>query len=345
MIHPSSSIGPPVIEARKLADPIKKGPSPGRPQNQASEHPTLIEQLIRPSKERGIADKLVTAHRTLRLQKLAEADEILEQEKYRNLYNDLKMLRDKGVVAKTCLSGPWSSSRASISPGSKIQKPKWQYFTHPMPSAPTSQRPSSCTMKTPAVGSKVGRLDGLRVSILGKGWQKQGEQLFGESHTKPVCQGIRDRIKRWEEKPSKLEHGVEACREPHDFGSTELLETPIAARNNLFENPWSEEAERGLKNRGLDADQVQAIIDECLDLQGGFDLNNAAQETWEMAQVSRIDDAKLTAPSERERLGDAEHIIVREAQCSLSEPRPLRLLEMSRMIWLCKERFWVTGLG
>jgi hypothetical protein len=153
---------------------------------------------------------------------------------------------------------------------------------------------------------------------------------------KGSCRGIHDKIKRWESKGDIK--GI--CREEQrDFPPKETNNL-LTLRKSIFENPWNEEVGKELQKRGLDGQEMQAVVNEFQDVCREIH-NEPSRGKWRMVVAPRLGRGGLTAQKDRstEESGDMDmRIIVREAHCGLEEPKPLRLLEMKRMILLCRER-------
>lgn len=74
--------------------------------------------------------------------------------------------------------------------------------------------------------------------------------------------------------------------------------------------------------------------------------NNTAVRKWSVAVAPRLGRG-LAAQKDGEvddgSLDMDARIIMREARCSLEEPKPLRFLEMKKMMLLCREKVPVRG--
>ena len=110
-------------------------------------------------------------------------------------------------------------------------------------------------------------------------------------------------------------------------------------RNSIFKNPWNNEA-GNLQNRGLDGQEARSVVQEFQDI--GEELDGATKGEHKLVLTSQLGRAGATAQNESETedgsVDMGTRIIVREAHCGLAEPKPLRLLEMKRMLILCRER-------
>jgi hypothetical protein len=243
------------------------------------------------------------------------------------------MLRERGVVAKTFESGPWSLSKAT---GTRIPRPKCRNFSNGTPSAPPTQVcPRSATKSIGAskLVPKTWQIHGTRIpSLLPR------EQVCPSMPTKGSCRGIHDKIKRWESIVDIKVLRTDKQKE-EDLSSPNNINIPPTLRRSIFENPWDEEVGQELQKRGLDGREIQAVVNEFQDI--GRETDNPSKGKWKMVVAPRLGWGRPVAQRKRstDESGDMDmRIIVREAQCGLEEPKPLRLLEMKRMILLCREK-------
>jgi hypothetical protein len=248
---------------------------------------------------------------------------------------ELKMLRERSVVAKSFELGPWSLSKAS---GTKIPRPTCRDSSGASSASP-AHAPRSMTMKTVGECWKGLQMDGTRIPSLVR--QDQG---CPSSTRKAMCNGIHEKIKRWEstnEPKDRLEeHRQEDC-------SSNPADNSITFGKSTYENPWSEKVGRELEKGGLNGQEVQAVMDEFQDIGGHPKHSEETGGAWKIVLASRLGKAARADQMDGETdesSGDVDmRIIVREAQCGLAEPKPLRLLEMKRMILLCRDRVAEPG--
>ena len=155
--------------------------------------------------------------------------------------------------------------------------------------------------------------------------------------TKAICGSIQNRIKEWDSRaevkgrPEEAANGVR-CYKP--------MGNSIAFRRSIYKNPWNDEVGRELHIGGFDGPEVQAVMDEIQDIGGELENDDAVKGQWKMVVAPRLDNGGLTGQSDIDIHGSRNidmRIIVREAQCGLAEPKPLRLREMKMMILLCRE--------
>jgi hypothetical protein len=336
----------PLYENSKVLNPVHKD----RSLEETNSRRWLQEELLsRPghsvSKERRIIEKSEAIHRSQGLERAANATASQKVSKY----SDMEMLRERSVVARSFESGLWSVSKA-------IPKPRWRDFSHATPSAPLVRAPylscsfapsdstiqfqshfpnlakRSTTIKAGRVSTKIPQVSGKRIPGL-----VHRTQVCPSNPPKAVCRSSHDQIKRWERK-KEIRERIEEDRP--EIRSSRPLAKFTAARRSIYENQWNEEVEKELEKRGLDGQEVQAVMNEFQDIGGGVG-DNTTKGTWKMVVASRLGRGGF-ATQDNGGTDDAfvdvnMQIIVREAQCGLAEPKPLRLLEMKRMILLCRE--------
>lgn len=320
-------LGRPLLEATKALDSTKDAsPEETRGRPRVREPPAQRVNLVAPGR-RKTSNKLDALYCTESLERPGGLT--IGQRGSKN--QELKMLCERGVVAKTFESGPWSLSKVTAA---RISRPKWRDFSNTTPVAPLPQAPPLSTTKSTGPCKPVQKprqLDETSIPSL-----IRREQVCPSTHMKGSCRGIHDKIKRWESKGDIK--GI--CREEQrDFPPKETNNL-LTLRKSIFENPWNEEVGKELQKRGLDGQEVQAVVNEFQDVCREIH-NEPSRGKWRMVVAPRLGRGGLTAQKDRstEESGDMDmRIIVREAQCGLEEPKPLRLLEMKRMILLCRER-------
>lgn len=250
---------------------------------------------------------------------------------------DMRMLRKKSLVARSFQPGSWSPSKAS---GTKIPRARWRDSSDHTPPAPPSETYSSSTIKSTGTSmhtSKSRKIDGTRIPSLAR-----RDRACQSTPTKGSCRGIHDKIKRWESKADTSDQLGQDQKEWYPFKN---MKTPLTLRRSIFENPWSEVVGKELVSRGLNGDEIQAVVNEFQDIRRE-NGNDPTKGKWKMVVAPRLGRGSFGAQSygETDESGEMDmRIIVREAQCGLAEPKPLRLLEMKRMILLCRERVSVGG--
>jgi hypothetical protein len=251
---------------------------------------------------------------------------------------DMKTLRERGVVAKTFQSGPWSLSKAT---GTRIPRPKGRDFPNATSSVLPPCVPQSNTTK-PRVfpqkpASKIEQMDGTRIPTL-----VQRNYVGTLTPVKATCRGIHGKIKQWE---SKVDVGEIFLDDRNNYCSSKIINNSTTLRKSIFENPWTDDVGKELEKRGLDGHEIQAVVDEFQNVGDG--IRDSDKGKWKMIVAPRLGRAGLVAQNDAETdegSGDMDmRIIVREAQCVLEEPKPLRMLEMKRMILLCREKVSVGG--
>ena len=326
-------IGRPLYTANKAPDPTKKDAS-----LEEKKGPTRVKE---PPAKRGnpvsrdkreISEKLEARHRVKSLERAC--DTMIDWRELKD--KDMKMLCEKGMVVKIFESGPWSHSKET---GTKISKPKWRDFPNATPSAPTPYVPPPSAARTIRASSKLTQnprqMGGTRISSL--------VPACPSTPAKATCRGIHNKIKRWE---SKAGTRGKVAEERKDYSSHKSLDNSISFRKSMFGSPWNDEVGKELKKRGLDRQEVQAVVDEFQDI--GEELGDSNKEKWKMVVAPRLGKGGLATTQHNRGTGEGYRdmdmrIIVREAQCGLAEPKPLRLLEMKRIILLCRERVSVVG--
>lgn len=328
-IDKQNPIRRPLYGTSKILPSIKKDASPEDKSCRFRGQEPPAKCVNSMSKERKTSEKLEAVPRGRGLERAVDPTIDRRDSKLK----DMKMLRERSVVAKSFESGPWSLSKAS---GTKIPRPTWRDFSHAAPSAliVCASPPLATAPKSIRACSKNRQMDGIRIRSL-----VRREQACPSTPTKAVCRGIHDKIKRWERK-TELRGKFE--EEPQVICSSKAVGNSIMSRKSTYENPWNEEVERELEKRGLKGQEVQAVMDEFQEIGGGPNNNDETGGTWKMVVAPRLGKSGLTAQRDGETdessADMAMRIIVREAQCGLAEPKPLRLLEMKRMILLCRER-------
>ena len=316
-----------LLEVTKLPDPAKKNVSPEEIRGRFRMQGPLVKTASPVALERRKAnDKLEALYRAKSLER--PGDSTTGRRGSNN--QEMEMLRERCVVGKIFESGPWSVSKAICT---RIPRPTRGDFSNTTPLAPLPKVPQTSTTKSTAGCKSVPepqQLDGTRIPSL-----RRREQVY-PSPPQESCRGIQDKIKGWE---SKGESKGTYREEQMDL-MPKKANNLFAFRKSIFENPWNEEVGNELQKRGLDGQEVQAIVNEFQDIGNESDID-PSRAKWKMVVAPRMGRGGLTAQKDGsdDESGDMDmRIIVREAQCGLEEPKPLRLLEMKRMILLCRER-------
>lgn len=128
----------------------------------------------------------------------------------------------------------------------------------------------------------------------------------------------------------------------------------IASRKSFFEIPgWKNASKSRIPEKvELNAKDIEAIVEEVNDgavggkpgkrknLAGKWNAFSHESNSTHTSKNSKENDetkALLTRTSE-----ELERMVVKEAECGLKEPKPMRLVEMKRMMLLCREK---AGFG
>lgn len=116
---------------------------------------------------------------------------------------------------------------------------------------------------------------------------------------------------------------------------------------SLFEPPSTRRnEEQARQERGLNDGQLQAIIDEVQETSKSAKVGkrtNTIVGRWNTASPGPVTNGCDGAVSENgigsPSAAEVQEMVVKEAECGLKEPKPVRVAEVKRMMLICKERF------
>ncbi len=142
---------------------------------------------------------------------------------------------------------------------------------------------------------------------------------------------IKERIKLFEntEEATKLEYGKKSS----------YARRIRKSMQSLFERKSDD-----VEERGLDGQEVQDVMSEFQDnevLLAKTVKRDACSGTWKtfVGAPSRGTDGTRSEKGIRSPVGEGVTVmIVKEAECGLEQPKPVRVTEMRRMMLLCRER-------
>lgn len=120
------------------------------------------------------------------------------------------------------------------------------------------------------------------------------------------------------------------------------ISNSMQKRKGAFENEWkvvtNDKDERRLSTTNEQFDMVHGV--ENVEDRTKITKRNVVVNRWSTTRASTpikrqvvIRHAELDGAS-----GVAADMIVKQVKCGLREPRPVRLVEMERMLWLCREK-------
>ena len=249
-------------------------------------------------------------------------------------YNDMKMLHERSVVAKSIESGPWSLWQADYA---KTPKPRWQDFSRPAPLV--SQTHTTLGANKKVIGSPS-RTNHICVSQVPSS-VRQTKVCSAKPKEITDC-SIDDRIKTWESKAKSQRRPEEAA----DYVcSGKCVNKSILFWKNIYKSRRKSDNGEHHENQGLNMEEVLAVVDEFQDKEGGPDDDDAAKGLLKLVAAPAWNRGLLGAEygAELDELSIelAMRIVVRGADCVLAEPKPLRLLELKRMVLLCRQRMEV----
>ncbi|KAE8445641.1 hypothetical protein EG329_012938 [Mollisiaceae sp. DMI_Dod_QoI] len=118
---------------------------------------------------------------------------------------------------------------------------------------------------------------------------------------------------------------------------------------SLFEPPSSrrsEDEKQARQGRGLNGKEVAAIVDEIQDIGKPAKIGKGKSTPvgrWNRVPPALVSNGGDGAVSEKgvgsPSAAEVEQMVVKEAECGLKEPKPVRVAEVKRMMLICKERF------
>jgi hypothetical protein len=164
-------------------------------------------------------------------------------------------------------------------------------------------------LKSKAIGDKVKLFEGLR-------------------EEKEVAKNLPPEKKR-KSLGRKLNWSLKSLFEPHILRKTEDGKEDGLEKSKTLG-----------KKCGLTGLEIQDVVDEFQDTQSSKSwksrrLAAAAQEPLAIGQDGAHSEKGLGSPNSLE----VSEMIVKEAECGLKQPKPLRVVEMKRMMALCRDRF------
>jgi hypothetical protein len=121
-------------------------------------------------------------------------------------------------------------------------------------------------------------------------------------------------------------------------------ESMIGTRKTLFDRPLLGQASGGISTneaRELTELEVKEFVDEFHDTHiiGNPGKSNTAIGRWNTVIPPELMAGGLRPVKENGAGADAnQEMVVKEAQCGLKEPKPLRIVEMRRLMLICRER-------
>jgi hypothetical protein len=129
---------------------------------------------------------------------------------------------------------------------------------------------------------------------------------------------------------SKLESRANRSTEVKDSSFIQIG-SPIAQRMRAAGASNNVDDSRRLFEKGLNTEDVSNIVGRRKTLKG--------PSLTSSRRLIELKDGKMDGAS-----GDAKGMIVREAECGLKEPMPLRLAEVRRIIFMCREQLGTPQL-
>lgn len=146
----------------------------------------------------------------------------------------------------------------------------------------------------------------------------------------------------------------ENVRARHDTGEVRkrsgFVRKLSRSLKSLFEPSTRRNEEQINNERSLDGDQLKEIFDEFQDTSKPARLGkrtNTFAKRWNAVPLTRLANGCDGALSEKgigspSAAGEVREMVVKEAECGLKEPKPVRVVEVKRMMLICKERFGKT---
>ena len=118
----------------------------------------------------------------------------------------------------------------------------------------------------------------------------------------------------------------------------------VRMRKKMFETEWRDAEAVKAKDEGLSVQDIEDIVAEFRNKDSGAKCGkrNTTVGRWNIPPPPSQDPSKDFEPISAGLDGPAIEMIVKEAECLLKEPKPMRLIEMKRMIWLCREKASVS---
>jgi len=209
---------------------------------------------------------------------------------------------------------------SAISPKTLLNSPPSAIPNHfePNEESPQAVRPLHAARrvsppKSKAIGDKVKLFEGLREE------KEVAKNLPPEKKRKSLTR--------------KLNRSLKSLFEPPTLRKTEVGKVSGTEKSNMLG-----------KKRGLTSSEIQEAVNGFQDTQSpkGWKarrLNAGAQEPLAIGQDGAHSEKGLGSPNSLE----VSEMIVKEAECGLKQPKPLRVVEMKRMMALCRDRFGSIG--
>jgi len=147
------------------------------------------------------------------------------------------------------------------------------------------------------------------------------------SKSSQKSRNIGDKIKLFESTPMIKGHVEPKLKA--DNASRTIGNSTVRMRKKMFETEGRDAEDVKAKDEGLSVQDIDDIVAEFRN------IDSIAKRGKRNTTVGRWN---IPPPPSQDLDGPAVEMIVKEAECLLKEPKPMRLVEMKRMIWLCREK-------
>ncbi|CAG8982849.1 hypothetical protein HYALB_00006659 [Hymenoscyphus albidus] len=247
----------------------------------------------------------------------------------------------------TKLNKPAISQQESSHKSQKSSSPQLQ-LQPPPPMRDISNRQTPVLSST-TIPEKIPQSHSSQISALAS--PKSEKKPEPTSPQRPRNKTLVDRIKLFEDgiRPKETTGRLKK-RSFSGKGANPI----IASRKTFFELPsWKNVSKPKMHSKAeLNATEIEAIVEEFHDGAAGGKLGKRKNIVGKWNAFSH--DSNGTGHSKNNKENDEtkalltrtseelERMVVKEAECGLKEPKPMRLVEMKRMMLLCREK---AGFG
>jgi len=260
-----------------------------------------------------------------------------------SIVSNKRMAFDGGQITKQ--SGPQdcpSSSRASRTTALAIRKEKMFTGFPPPPPPPAPPLPQHCILGISGASAKEHGIIAPQIpDATGEGEVSLPNSTPKRSRT--VSKAIEDKMRFFEETPETTAVIDTNLRGSSD--SKRAGNSMFEIRKRLFEDIGRERHTTDGLGKRLSIGDINDIINEFQVVEGdNLGKRNGVVGKWNlMAEPSSISNRMPVELKGPVAVGGASRdaireMVIKEAECGLKEPKPLRLAEMKRMMWMCTEK-------
>ena len=286
-----------------------------------------------PNKKEGHEDRLSNMKVRRRLFDVDGPGHDVDPACWKSRVADIKKILDGNAVGKTSILQPCKSlpKIKSTLPPKQSLKQCAPIVLLPQPTADASEATKLVTTILTVEPSNATTIDTLlrnRVSL----------PLFGLKKARANTGAIKEKIKLWERTETRdhmakwQKKDMRASKQGGEsiMVRTKAIERPSKSDNNLTED------------KQLSSKEVYEILrmfqkEEDRDRLAKLNTDVAKRSVYAYPVSKRVKEAVLHQEMDGtpRNIGD---MIVKEAECGLREPKPVRLVAMKKMLWLCREK-------